>query len=150
MHFQRSNSGVRRKPNEDDRILPLINIVFLLLIFFMVAGKLTTSDPFQVDPVKSNSSTPGSASELLVLVGSDGKLAIDGVAVDRDDFKSALAAHFPKSPSAKSKHPHVRLKADANAQASDVVALMELMKEAGVSKLDLLTIPAKKTNIGPK
>ena len=38
-------SQPRSGRSEDDRILPLINVVFLLLIFFMLAGKLSASDP---------------------------------------------------------------------------------------------------------
>ena len=48
-----------RPRNEDERILPLINVVFLLLIFFMLAGRLSASDPFQVEPPRS-SADPGS------------------------------------------------------------------------------------------
>ena len=39
----------RPRPGEDERILPLINVVFLLLIFFMLAGRLAVSDPFAAD-----------------------------------------------------------------------------------------------------
>ena len=34
-----------RRRRDDDPILPLINIVFLLLIFFMLAGRITEVIP---------------------------------------------------------------------------------------------------------
>mgnify|MGYP001226358493 CR=1 FL=1 len=37
----------------DDRIMPLINIVFLLLIFFLVAGVIKDVEPVDVDPPAS-------------------------------------------------------------------------------------------------
>ena len=37
----------------DDRIMPLINIVFLLLIFFLVAGAIREVEPVEVDPPRS-------------------------------------------------------------------------------------------------
>ena len=33
-----------RKDNSDDQLIPLINIVFLMLIFFMVAGQISEQD----------------------------------------------------------------------------------------------------------
>ena len=39
-----------QKEEEPDTILPLINVVFLLLIFFIMTGALTSVDFFNVDP----------------------------------------------------------------------------------------------------
>ena len=40
----------KRPRSTEDNILPLINVVFLLLIFFMLAGVLTQSPPFSLTP----------------------------------------------------------------------------------------------------
>jgi biopolymer transport protein ExbD len=126
------------KRDDDERILPLINIVFLLLIFFMLAGRLASSDPFKIEPAESRSEAPADIPELLVLVSADGQLALDGEVMDQPALKSALAEKLPKDGKAK---PRVRLKADGGAQADKVVAVMEMLREAGVEKLTLLTIP---------
>ncbi|MCG8693196.1 MAG: biopolymer transporter ExbD, partial [Minwuiales bacterium] len=52
--------------SDDDRILPLINVVFLLLIFFMLAGRLSAGDPFRVDPPASVSADPAEQRDLVV------------------------------------------------------------------------------------
>ena len=56
-----------RRPNRsEENILPLTNIVFLLLIFFMLAGRLSAADPFRIDlPV---SASQAEASERTIVV----------------------------------------------------------------------------------
>jgi biopolymer transport protein ExbD len=60
-----------RPKSDDERILPLINVVFLLLIFFMLAGKLASSDPFEIAPPRSDSAGGVESREILVLIGAD-------------------------------------------------------------------------------
>ena len=45
----RINPPRAQRPSEEN-VLPLINIVFLLLIFFMIAGALSVTAPFELDP----------------------------------------------------------------------------------------------------
>lgn len=133
MQFERS-----RAKNDEERILPLINIVFLLLIFFMLAGQLSATDPFNVEPAQSKSESPPESPEMLVLVSADGHLALDGEILDEDALGAAVTDRLTKDDVTTSR---VRLKADGGAQAERVVAVMELLREAGVEKINLLTIP---------
>ena len=91
-----------RPKNDEERILPLINVVFLLLIFFMLAGKLSAD------------------------------------VLDLPAFKASLAGRLAAQGKVR-----VRLKADGRAEATRVVAVMELLREAGVKRLKLLTLPAE-------
>ena len=40
-----------RHNRSDDNIVPMINIVFLLLIFFLLAGTLSPRPPFELESV---------------------------------------------------------------------------------------------------
>lgn len=131
MHFQSP-----RPRNDEERILPLINVVFLLLIFFMLAGRLAASDPFEIAPPKSQSEGPAERQELLVLVGADGRLALGNEVMEAEALKAAVADRMQSAEGVA-----VRLKADSNAAAIEVVAVMELLRDAGVEKLKLLTVP---------
>lgn len=126
-----------RPRNEEERILPLINVVFLLLIFFMLAGRLVAADPFEIAPPRSASEGPVETRDLLVLVGADGRLALDGAVLDEPALKAAVAERMAGYAEAR-----VRLKADANAAATDVVTVMELLRTAGVERVTLLTVSA--------
>lgn len=131
-HLRQSGS---RKPSDDERVLPLINVVFLLLIFFMVAGQLSASAPFNIDPPASNSDGQPSR-ELLVLIGTEGRLAVDGETVDPDRLEAAVAEHLQGDGAGP-----IRVKADGRVAATRVVAIMEALRAAGAERLDLLTVP---------
>lgn len=125
----------RRARNDEDRILPLINVVFLLLIFFMIAGRMTASDPFQVTPPNSRSEAAVESLEMVVAMAADGRLGLDGVELDRAALRSAITERLARAPDTA-----VRLKADGAAGALGVVEVMELLREAGVRQLRLLTV----------
>jgi biopolymer transport protein ExbD len=126
-----------RPRRDEERILPLINVVFLLLIFFMVAGRFTLSDPWHIEPPRSASEGIAQARELVVMVGADGRLALDGVEMDDAGLEDALRARLGDT-----EPSMVRLKADGRVEATRVVGVMELLRDAGASRLRLLTLPA--------
>jgi biopolymer transport protein ExbD len=128
-----------RPKSDDERILPLINVVFLLLIFFMLAGQLAATDPFDIEPPSSVSENEPGAADIVVLIGADGRLGLDGAILDGAGLRAALAARASDG----SRMPEVRVKADGRTPATRVVEVMELLREAGVKKLRLLTVPAE-------
>lgn len=128
--------SARPRRSDEERVLPLINVVFLLLIFFMLAGRLVANDPLDVTPPQSASEGPAELREQVVYVGGDGRLAFDGSVLDKAALKAAVTARL-----ADATDRRVRLKADGGAEAVQVVAVLELLREAGVEILTLLTAP---------
>lgn len=124
----------RPKQDDDDRVMPLINIVFLLLIFFMVAGQLSASDPFTIVPPTSTTDGQEYADQMLVLIGEEGQLALNGEVMDRPILMERLAA---------GKADEVRVKVHGAAKAASVVTVIDEMKRAGVKAVRLLTIPSR-------
>lgn len=125
------------RPRPDgERVLPLINVVFLLLIFFMLAGSLTANDPFPVDPPGSSSEAPAEQRETVILVGADGSLALDGRRLDPGALEAELSARADTGTLGP-----VWLKGDGAADALDILALLERLKSAGVDEITLLTVP---------
>jgi biopolymer transport protein ExbD len=134
MNFKR-----RARPvDSEERILPLINVVFLLLIFFMLAGRLSEPAPFAVAPPKSSEAAAalrppeGSPGEATILLAADGRLALDGMPVDAAVLRERLSARLAD-------HPRlpVSLKADGAVEAARVVAVMEGLRAVGVHELQL-------------
>lgn len=128
-----------RPRNDDERILPLINVVFLLLIFFMLAGKLSASDPFEVAPPRSASEASVDARELVIALGPQGQLAFDGVMLDEASLAQAVGDRLTQEDAPV---PRIWLKADGQADATRLIAIMETLRSAGVERLKLLTVPA--------
>lgn len=123
-----------RPRSEEERVLPLINVVFLLLIYVLLAGRLASVDPFLTEPPRSASEGMTQVNEVVVYVGSDGRVALDGTIMNEAELQSAIASHENLRT--------VRLKADGRAPAVQVVAVTDLLGAAGVEKVDLLTLPA--------
>ena len=69
--------GSSRRPDIEP-VLPLINIVFLLLIFFMVAGHLGPTLPANLHPPASASATPEPPQHADLVIHRDGSLSWRG------------------------------------------------------------------------
>ena len=128
-----ASESQKRPRNDDDRILPLINIVFLLLIFFMVAGHLSATDPFAITPPHSDTETTPDMDTHLILIDRQGRLALDGLPLTEPALLEAFGSSSMSS---------VRIKADGAVDAIRVIALMERLRGAGLTDLQLLTVPA--------
>ncbi|HLS19711.1 MAG TPA: biopolymer transporter ExbD [Paracoccaceae bacterium] len=138
MSWGRSPVGFRRprrEVDEDSRILPLINIVFLLLIFFMVTGQLAATDPFPIEPPESTSEGPPAEGHLIAF-GAGGELALDGEVMAEDALLTALEAGFAGSTA-----PEIRIKAHGGAEAMALVGLLNRLREIGAESVVLMTVP---------
>ncbi|MDA3922526.1 MAG: biopolymer transporter ExbD [Salinisphaera sp.] len=135
MHFRRPTQQTRNERSLDDAILPLTNIVFLLLIFFMLAGRLATPEPFTIQPPQSTSKHAADTSGIDVQIGRDGQLAMDGKTQTISDLQAAVAARLKQSPDTA-----IQLRADGSTRAERVVEIMQRLHAAGAQKLRLITV----------
>lgn len=129
----------RRFVDEDQRILPLINVVFLLLIFFMVAGQLSKTDPITIDPPKSDSDTEIAERVTQVLISADGRVVVDDADVTESAIAGAIRAGIERS-----KLTEVHIKADGAADAAEVIRIMQQVKDGGATAIKLLTTQREK------
>ncbi len=125
-----------RTDQSEASILPLINVVFLLLIFFMLAGSLSAVEPFAVQAPESVSEAVSEPDTLSVLLGPKGQLALDGETLDREALLQQIAERLADDPALR-----FQLKSDARVAGNRVVVLMEGLRAAGVERLYLLTLP---------
>ncbi len=117
--------------HSDENMLPMINIVFLLLVFFMVAGAITAADYFELTPVTSTDGTTTPQPERLVELSADGQWAFAGKAVSAQQLIAAIQT----KPNNKKPLP---IKADAAATSADLLLLMQTLRTAGVEQVRLL------------
>jgi len=125
----------RQRQGIEENILPMINVVFLLLIFFMIAGAMYKQDAFAVDPPATRHAAEGEPTAMVVAVAADGRLSLDGELVD----EPALLARVREWHRA---HPDeiLRIKADGRLPADDLMALLERLRGTGVPEVRLLTL----------
>lgn len=134
MHFESS-----RPKSDEERVLPLINVVFLLLIFIMLAGRLAISNPFRIDPPRSVSDAVAPQREMTVSIGANGRLALNGEIIEQAQVKEVVARDVSRGDTLR-----VLVRADGQAEAVRVVAVMERLREAGIESVKLLTLPEER------
>ncbi|WP_200196336.1 biopolymer transporter ExbD [Halorhodospira abdelmalekii] len=118
----------------EEHILPLINIVFLLLIFFMVAGTLTAPPPFSVELPASERGGEVATEPLRIHLGRSGEIALEGREEGLTELEEAVAKLLEESPG----RP-VQVQADRQARADALLDLMDALRAAGVERIDLVT-----------
>lgn len=126
--------GSRRRAPVTVGITPMIDVVFVLLLFFMVAGRLTEADPFALSPPRSFTDGPPSAVSDMVQIGAEGERALDGTIMSQEAIVAEIARRLDADPTLS-----IRVKADARTPALEVVALMEALRVAGAVRVKLLT-----------
>lgn len=126
----------RHRRNEDEQLLPLTNVMFLLIIFFMLAGQLANPDAYAIRPPRSASEAPAAAGGLLVQINAQGLIALEGEPISPRELQSAVQDYVASHP-----RGSIRLKAAGQLNASRVIAVMSVLREVGVERLRLLTIP---------
>ncbi len=154
MNLESPDSG-RRPPLEP--VLPLINVVFLLLIFFMVAGQLAPRPEGNVDaPDSASADTKENLDQFMLVLDKEGRLLHQGQPVDPSRMADLIREHRRAAdtesdaeadparqtgePPADSDAPQpVRLMADAETALSTLRDSLETLRDAGVEEVRLVT-----------
>lgn len=135
MNFRR-----RTRVETDINLTPLIDVVFLLLIFFMVSTTFTRETQLKVDLPESASGEhvdPSIQQQIEVLVSAAGEVAINGKTLINptlDTLKSALA----REAAGDTRQPVV-ITADANTPHQAVITAMDAAGQQGFTRLRLTT-----------
>lgn len=130
MQFKRPG----RQFNSEPSLLPLTNIVFLLMIFFLLIGRISEPNAFSVQPPESTSQGPIPGEVLKIELSSAGRIAIDGKRVTRDELAATV-----RSRRLQTSEQAVQLRADRRDNATDVVRVMRILRDAGVETIRLVT-----------
>lgn len=111
-----------------ESIVPMINVVFLLLIFFLMTSRLGPPAPFEVTPPRAPGDGPGQAAPVLYL-------SPEGEA----GFGTARGAGAIAAWRAADRAPGVlpRLRADKSVEARVVARLLKALAADGVESVAL-------------
>ena len=118
-------------------MLPLINVVFLLMVFFMLVGALAPPEALPVRPARAATLDPADASSGSLVVAADGRLGLAGEVFASDQLAARVAAWRAQQP-----HAVLQVKADAGAEAQGVLDVLEALRAAGVPRVELMAAPA--------
>ena len=119
----------KRLPN----LVPLINIVFLLLIFFMLSGTLSKKDLFEVDPPLSYTGSNAESPEMTILIRNDNKISLDDKIIPLNNLEAYLTSLL-KDKSIE----EVLIKADGNASSGTLSKVIRMIRKIELITLNIL------------
>ena len=125
-----------RKFRDDGGILltPMIDMVFLTLIFFMVNATLSITPAIRVDLPRARTSLGALSEEIVVSVRTDKGLYIGERLVAAGDFGMELRREM-----ARAGKRSILLQADRTISYETLVEVMDQAKLAGVGRISLAT-----------
>ena len=120
-------------------VTPFIDVMLVLLIIFMVAAPLSTVD---VPVTLPQAGVPAAArpdAPLIVTLQADLALSFGNAPLRREDLAATLqAAAATAAASGGQDDPRIYLRADQSVAYGDLMALMQLLRDAGFAQVALM------------
>ncbi|MEI6730530.1 MAG: biopolymer transporter ExbD [Pseudomonadota bacterium] len=117
-------------------LIPMINIVLLLLVFFLVTGSIEKFSALPIDlPVAKNGKSLNDG-QVVILLGSQKEILINDEFVTPGDFLHIMQEHLRDNPKT-----IISLKADGHLPATFMISIMNQIKAAGGTNISLVTTP---------
>lgn len=126
-----STSGKGLLERVEDALLPLINLVFLLLMFFIVAGQLTNEPLPELPGTTAQQQARSPDADLMVRA--DGQWLVGGQALTGSRLLAALPVPNDDQP--------LQIAADQSLTMTDLETLLQLLEQGGYAQVLLLTEP---------
>jgi biopolymer transport protein ExbD len=136
MNFRRH----RRREDWGVDLTPLIDVVFLLLIFFMVSTTFIRETQLRIDlPEASGQPAEQEPDTIEITVDARGDYSVDDRLLLRSDLETLLRALEEVVEGRTRKEQRVIITADANASHQSVVRAMDAAGKVGLSRISITT-----------
>ena len=111
---------------------PLIDVVFLLLIFFMLTSSFIFQPGIKVNLPRAITSEALSEKNIIITITAENLIYMDGKLVTINELSSRLKniAGFRRS---------ILIKADEKASLGRVVKIWDICRQEGISKVNIAT-----------
>lgn len=123
----------RRIVGTGNSMLPLINVVFLLMVFFMLVGSLSPRDAVDIEPARAHRLALADTGDGALVIAADGRLGWG-----RQVFTLAELGTRAAAWQARYGEQTLEVKADAAIEAGTVVGILETLRGAGIAQVKLL------------
>lgn len=127
----------RRRIKEAPRVdlTPMVDVVFLLLIFFMISTTFVETQGLSIKlPKASATKIPQQSKDVQVYLSKEGEIFLQDEQLSLEQLQARLAGYGDAAG-----RMMFLLMADREAQHGGVVQLMDLAKKAGFEKLAIAT-----------
>ena len=117
-------------------ITALIDVVFFLLVFFMLIGRLDATAPFEVSPPLARHGQDLPAGGATLSVSATGDFALDGTPIEAEAFEAALRLQRAQSPDLR-----LRINAHQEAELRRVLPIVATAEAIGIREIVMIVTP---------
>jgi biopolymer transport protein ExbD len=121
---------------EDINLTPMLDVVFILLIFFIVTANFIKEPGLEVNRPDAETSAIQENAAILIAIGATNDIWIDGRRIDVRQVKANITKLLADNPKGS-----VVIQADEKATADSIIAVMDQSREAGVFAISLASEP---------
>ncbi|MBC8520240.1 MAG: biopolymer transporter ExbD [Gammaproteobacteria bacterium] len=114
---------------------PLVSVIFLLIIFFLVAGTVSSPGLWEIEHPHSSSDATVDQMDLSIFIDQDGNMAVG----DREIKNNYQLRYLIDNAYQNRIPPSIEVHADSRVDSHDVIELLEQVRRGGVRKVDLVT-----------
>ena len=122
--------------SQPETIVTLINVVFFLLVFFMLIGRMDATAPFSVTPPLASVYAEMPGGGATVSVNTTGDLALNGAALSPDALRVKLADLLAAQPDLL-----VRINVHSEAELRRFLPLVAEIETLGATDIVLVVSP---------
>ena len=121
---------------EEPNITPMLDVVFILLIFFIVTANFIKDPGLEINRPDSETAEITENAAILIAIGPAGEIYMDGRRIDVRQVKANVVRLLAENPQGS-----VVIQADEKATADTIMAVMDGAREAGVYNISLASEP---------
>lgn len=130
------NSGLMKRREAEDAgeidLTPMLDVVFILLIFFIVTSVFVTEAGIDVTKPEASLVDPTQGDLILIAIGPSGDIWIDGDQIDPRFIRSRFELRLADAPNAA-----VIIQADRNANNEQVMIILAAAREAQIENVSI-------------
>ena len=129
----------RRGPSNTVDLAPLMDMVFILLVFFLVTSTFSRDTGIEVDSPRAVTASPVPSTSLRFVIASSGKIFLDGESIKLEDIPSQIE---------RTRYAHrgnVVIVSDATTPSGQLIAVIDAAKLGGA---DVIAVGAESTTRG--
>ncbi|HJN96890.1 MAG TPA: biopolymer transporter ExbD [Gammaproteobacteria bacterium] len=129
-------SGVMKRRQQDEAgeidLTPMLDVVFILLIFFIVTSVFVTEAGIEVTRPEASTVDPTSGDLILIAVGPNGDIWIDGDQIDPRFIRSRFELRLADAPNSA-----IIIQADESANNEQVMLILQAAREANIDNVSI-------------
>lgn len=125
----------RRRSGQMPNLTPLIDIVFLLLVFFMLTSHFVQEQAIDIDlPVADSGEAVAEDEQLELVINAEGRFLLNDHFVEPESLESLLREKLESR-----QDRNLRVRGDRHAPLGQAVTVLDMARKAGASGVDLVT-----------